>query len=352
MPELPEVEHARRLLERTCENQRCVRVILPSHFSKEKDDKLFKSCSEESFVEYCLNRKLSKVERRGKQMWLSFEDERFVLVHFGMTGALSVLGERALKFVEFKVDEENWPPKFYKFVLEFENGKKVAYTDPRRFGRVQLRDQHPSLSMPVMKLGFDPYLDVVTIETFVKAFKKRNKAIKSALLDQSVCAGIGNWMADEILYQSGIHPEMKASELNDVELGKLRNAMFDVTKKAVDSDADANRFPDDWLFHHRWGKDSNARMKNGQKIHFLEVGGRTTAFVPTIQKKTSSSSASTLNKLPANKRQKKATASVVVEKSNKKKRTTTTTTTTTISAPQAAARATRRAIKSAFFLVR
>jgi formamidopyrimidine-DNA glycosylase len=61
--------------------------------------------------------------------------------------------------------------------------------------------------------------------------------------------------------------------------------MFDVTRVAVESDADSGRFPSDWLFHHRWGKNQNAKMANGEKISFCEVGGRTTAFVAARQKK-------------------------------------------------------------------
>ena len=113
---------------------------------------------------------------------------------------------------------------------------------------------------------------------------KRNAAIKSVLLDQSVAAGVGNWMADEMLYRAKIHPEVKASDLNEETLMNLREAMFEVTNVAVENNADSRRFPSDWLFHNRWGKNQNAKMANGEKISFCEVGGRTTAFVATKQK--------------------------------------------------------------------
>jgi formamidopyrimidine-DNA glycosylase len=286
MPELPEVEHARKLVHAHCVNKICTNVIFPSAETGVLDEKCFKDIGEEMFKKAVLNKRLLNTYRKGKQGWLEFEGESFVLFHFGMTGAFSVKGERPLKYVEFKVDQESWPPKFYKFVLEFSGGEKcLAYTDPRRFGRVQVRNECPRKSAPVNKLGFDPYLERISETEFEKIFRRRNAAIKSVLLDQSVACGVGNWMADEMLYRAKIHPEVKASELNGEAMRSLREAMFDVTRVAVESDADSGRFPSDWLFHHRWGKNQNAKMANGEKISFCEVGGRTTAFVAARQKK-------------------------------------------------------------------
>ena len=189
-----------------------------------------------------------------------------------MTGAFSVKGERPLKYVEFKVDQESWPPKFYKFVLEFSEWREVlGDTDPRRFGRVQVRNECPRKSAPVNKLGFDPYLERISETEFEKILETR-EAIKSVCWIKGRRRGSWNWMADEMLYRAKIHPEVKASELNGEVMRSLREAMFDVTRVAVES-ADSGRFPSDWLFHHRWGKNQNAKMANGEKISFCEVGG-------------------------------------------------------------------------------
>ena len=119
MPELPEVEHARKLVHAHCVNKICTNVIFPSAETGVLDEKCFKDIGEEMFKKAVLNKRLLNTHRKGKQGWLEFEGESFVLFHFGMTGAFSVKGERPLKYVEFKVDQESWPPKFYKFVLEF-----------------------------------------------------------------------------------------------------------------------------------------------------------------------------------------------------------------------------------------
>ena len=132
------------------------------------------------FKKAVLNKRLLNTHRKGKQGWLEFEGESFVLFHFGMTGAFSVKGERPLKYVEFKVDQESWPPKFYKFVLEFSGGEKcLAYTDPRRFGRVQVRNECPRKSAPVNKLGFDPYLERISETEFEKIFRDATRRLRA-----------------------------------------------------------------------------------------------------------------------------------------------------------------------------
>jgi len=366
MPELPEVEHARRLVHKHCVNKICTNVILPSSETGVEDDKCFKDVGEAAFVKAVLNKRLVDTHRKGKQGWLEFEGDSFVLFHFGMTGAFSVKGEQPLKYVEFKVDEINWPPRFYKFVLEFEKGETcLAYTDPRRFGRVSVRNECPRKSSPVNKLGFDPYTDEVSETEFGKIFKRRNAAIKSVLLDQSVACGVGNWMADEMLYRAKIHPEVRASELNEEAMRSLRKAMFDVTKVAVENEADSGRFPSDWLFHHRWGKNQNAKMPNGEKISFCEVGGRTTAFVATRQKKMVNTSENTQSAevkkekkaSPATKKTTTTTTKVKREEepaTMKKvaKRAKKTTSGGSGGGANFAARVTRSAIKSAYFLLR
>ena len=121
--------------------------------------------------------------------------------------------------------------------------------------------------------------------TFASHFAKRGGPIKSVLLDQTIAAGVGNWIADEVLYHSRLHPEQPAKSLTPAQLRDLRDAMEGVIKTACDAGADAEMFPDDWLFHHRWGK--VAGEVGGEPIQFITVGGRTTAFVPKRQKKTS-----------------------------------------------------------------
>ena len=78
---------------------------------------------------------------------------------------------------------------------------------------------------PVNALGWDPLLDMPTLEEFTISLSKQRRAIKALLLDQSFSAGIGNWVADEVLYQSKIHPEQPADSLTAEQVRQLHHAL-------------------------------------------------------------------------------------------------------------------------------
>lgn len=93
----------------------------------------------------------------------------------------------------------------------------------------------------------------------------------------------GNWVADEVLFQARIHPETAASALSSGELEALRQAVVDVCALAVSVGADDKQFPPDWLFHSRWHKAGGVVL--GHPVSYITVNGRTSAFVPALQKK-------------------------------------------------------------------
>ena len=95
---------------------------------------------------------------------------------------------------------------------------------------------------------------------------------------------MGNWVADEVLYQARLHPEAPAKLLTEEEVERLHSALHSVPKMAVDAGADSSRFPSDWLFHHRWSKKKAGGSVGGRAIEIITVGGRTTAYVPEVQK--------------------------------------------------------------------
>jgi len=118
----------------------------------------------------------------------------------------------------------------------------------------------------------------------IERFAQRKTPIKALLLNQSFLAGVGNWIADEVLYQSGIAPQRLAHALTPAEIKRLRAKLRYVLSKACDWEADYRRFPKTWLFHHRWGKNNGALTGRGEEIAYDTVGGRTTAWVPTAQR--------------------------------------------------------------------
>lgn len=193
-------------------------------------------------------------------------------------------------------DLDLWPPKHWKFQLTTD-GKpevEVAFTDPRRFGRVRLVDcpgKDIRKHSPLVENGPDPVIDLdVFTETYLKdKMRARHVPIKALLLDQAMISGIGNWVADETMYQAKLHPEQYCDEFSDAEAARLFESIRYVCQTAVDKLGDSDEFPENWLFNHRWGKGAKgtaAKLPNGEKLAFITVGGRTSCYAPGVQKKT------------------------------------------------------------------
>lgn len=94
---------------------------------------------------------------------------------------------------------------------------------------------------------------------------------------------------DEILYHAKLHPEQYSDTFSAAQLKQLHTSILYVCQTAVDALGDSTKFPEEWLFNHRWGKgkkDVPGTLPNGAKLTFLTVGGRTSCVVPSVQKKT------------------------------------------------------------------
>jgi formamidopyrimidine-DNA glycosylase len=113
---------------------------------------------------------------------------------------------------------------------------------------------------------------------------RRRAPLKAVLLDQGVFAGVGNWIADEVLFQARLSPHRSAASLSVDEVARLRSRLLAIVRKAVDVEADYHRYPASWLFHHRWGKRKDAATAGRHRIIHDVIGGRTTAWVPGLQK--------------------------------------------------------------------
>lgn len=279
MPELPEVERGRRLAEARARGRRITKVAVD-------DDRIvFDGVSPAHVARALEGRTVREVRRRGKQLWFEMDRAPHPLFHFGMTGAFVVpeLAPLVLASSPKRRRDDSWPPRFAKIRFTFDDGAELAMTNKRRLGRIRLRTD-PENESPIVDLGFDPLLDLPSPPAFVRLLRKRSAIVKSLLLDQSFAAGVGNWIADEVLFQAGIDPRRRADELSDAEVKTLRSKLRAVVKRAVDVNAEKDRFPRTWLFHRRWGKDEEARTAKGDRIEFVRLGGRTTAWVPAVQR--------------------------------------------------------------------
>ena len=188
-----------------------------------------------------------------------------------------------------------WPPRFWKFHFTTEGtpGVEVAFTDARRFGRVRLVNcpgEDIRKHSPLVENGPDPVvdLDIFTEEYLRGKMQSRRVPIKALLLDQAMISGIGNWVADETLYQAKLHPEQYCDDFGDSEIKTLYESIRYVCQTAVDKLGDSDQFPEDWLFSYRWGKGGKevTKLPNGDKLAFITVGGRTSCYAPAVQKKT------------------------------------------------------------------
>ncbi|CAL9104435.1 unnamed protein product [Musa textilis] len=283
MPELPEVEVARRAIEEHCVGKKITEC------SVAEDPKVIDGVSRADFESALVGRNIVAALRKGKNLWLRLDSPPFPTFQFGMAGAVYIKGVALTKYRRAAVnDTDEWPSKYSKVFVKLDDGLEFSFTDKRRFARVRLLDDPESVP-PISELGPDALLELMPVDDFVDSLSKKKIAIKSLLLDQSYISGIGNWIADEVLYQAKIHPLQIVSSLSKESCKSLHRCIREVIDKALEVGADSSQFPKEWIFHSREKKSGKAFV-NGKKINFITVGGRTSAYVPELQKLTGNQS--------------------------------------------------------------
>ncbi|MBE34215.1 MAG: DNA-formamidopyrimidine glycosylase [Opitutaceae bacterium] len=213
-----------------------------------------------------------------KQMLFQFSNQQWLGLHLGMTGELRT---EPRDYVVQKHDH---------FVLR-QTKHCLVFTDPRMFGRIQY---HQGKAAPEWWSSIAPAVlsDQFTAVALAEFLKRRDRSpIKAVLLMQEQFPGIGNWMADEILWRSEIHPRRHAGSLTAKEQQTLRRECRQVCRLALRKIAgqgdylppDLNvHIPDTWLFKHRW-RDGGRCPKSGVDLVREEIGGRTTCWSPARQ---------------------------------------------------------------------
>lgn len=275
MPELPEVEAARSLLQRWCIGKRVSKAIV------ENDTKVINGIAHEELQRALEGRTVSEACRKGKQLWIKFDKGPSLLLHLGMTGHVAIKGQESLKYMLAKaVDVDEWPPKYCKLELALTSGSGdacMAFCDSRRFAKVKFLEG--SAMEEALPSGWDAFNDAPSVDLLAARVGKKRVAVKSVLLDQAVYAGIGNWCADDILLEARIHPAELTCNLTTDQLDALRSSTRSIISTAVRCGADSHKYPKHWLFHSRW-----APKKAPPHVSFLTIGGRTTALDESQQK--------------------------------------------------------------------
>lgn len=282
MPELPAVHYTTELIRKNC----LKKEILKCQFLPQKDEIIFT----EDVIQILERTKyILKVGRWGKQMWLQL-DNGFVLMHLGMTGFVQISGQSRLRYESSPSNKkemlEEWPPRFTKLLLRFADDSEMIFADARRLGRVAAstaKSETEMIAFLQSKLGFDPILsDDLKLDNFISLTQKRRVKLKSLLLDQKYVAGVGNWMADDILLEARLSPHRLGSSLDESECKALLRAIRHISQTAIDAEAQKAQFPQQWLFHIRWnhGKET----LTGLPVKEERLGGRSTFWIPKLQK--------------------------------------------------------------------
>jgi formamidopyrimidine-DNA glycosylase len=216
-------------------------------------------------------------ERRqnGKQMLFKFTGGAWLGVHLGMTGKLR------------SVPRSDYIPEKHDHLVLRQAGLSLLFNDFRLFGRIRYDETDDPDEPPDWWQQLPPEIvDDNWDRTFLSKFLKRHvqAPLKSVLLDQEGFPGVGNWMADEILWRAKLHPEMRPGQLNREQEKRLFEACKWVCREAIATIGEDYRDPpEDWLFRHRW-RDGGKCPATGKALRSKKVGGRRTVWSPPRQR--------------------------------------------------------------------
>ncbi|NMO22845.1 bifunctional DNA-formamidopyrimidine glycosylase/DNA-(apurinic or apyrimidinic site) lyase [Pyxidicoccus fallax] len=266
MPELPEVEIARRNLVRWFDGRRLVRA-------EADDTRIFRGAERQRFSE--LSGRLESLVRRGKYLLFAFEGGRGLMGHLGMTG----------KFVR-RTEGHVEPYSRARFHLD--DGHVIHFSDPRMFGRME---PAPAAALRVLDsvklLGRDPLADGLTAGQLQAAVGSSRKPLKVALMDQERLAGLGNIHAAEALFRAGLHPSREPGSLTSDEWKRLVQAIratIDFGLKEQEGEEpvylEEGRSENPFLVYGRAGGPCS---QCGTAVESFTQGGRTTHFCPKCQ---------------------------------------------------------------------
>jgi formamidopyrimidine-DNA glycosylase len=213
-------------------------------------------------------------EARAKQMLFRFgrrgKTTAWLGIHLGMTGKLHVAPSR-------------WTPGRHDHLALRQSGRWLVFTDPRMFGRVRLH-LGPEVPGWWSKLPPDVLSEDFTLDR-VRGFLTRRggSSVKALLLMQDLFPGVGNWMADEILWHAGIDPRTRSAKLTAAGAKALWRESRKVCRVALATvGVDFSDPPEDWLFHARWTAQGEC-PRCGLALKTATIGGRTTRWCPRCQ---------------------------------------------------------------------
>jgi formamidopyrimidine-DNA glycosylase len=285
MPELPEVETIARGVDARVRGDRIVDVWFGTHREPFKTPPATQAKG-------LREQKILATHRTGKHIVIELGDDKPAvrkhssgreteitaqwIVHLGMTGRLLVTTPDAPV------------AKHTHARLSLQSGRELRFVDPRRFGRLEFRDLRKGNGFTGS--GAEPLS--IEPDAFASLFRGRKLAIKAALLNQTLLAGVGNIYADESLFRAGIRPRRRAGKLMRKELEKLRLALREVLERAirlggssVSDYVDANGVRGFFQLEHCvYQRTGEPCLRCGTAVKRIEVAGRSTHYCPHCQR--------------------------------------------------------------------
>ena len=261
MPELPEVERFKRYIDSTSLNQKITKAEI-------KNEKILENMSKKNIEKKLINAQIIQTSRIGKYLFLLLEPKSYLILHFGMTGNIKYFKN---------LNEE---PAHTRLLITFSNNYHLAYDCQRLFGIVTITKDKTTY-IKDKQLGPDALL--IKESAFIEQLKNRSTKIKSLLLNQKILCGIGNIYADEILFQSRIHPATKCGNLTKHQKRTLYSNISFVLTTAINHNAIIEHYPHTFLLPHR-KKDNICPLNRNHELKTVKISGRTTYYCPIHQK--------------------------------------------------------------------
>ncbi len=274
MPELPEVETIRRVLEPQINSLTITAVTV-------RRPEVAAHPAAEEFCQILTGQTVSAMTRRGKFLGIHLAGGDHIVLHLRMTGCL--LNAPA-----------GYPEEKHTHVVFcLSNHTELRFSDPRRFGRFWLvRAGEEDTYSGVDKLGPEPFDAKLTATYLQQALGRSKRAIKECLLDQRVIAGIGNIYSDEILFAAQIHPARPANSLTGAEWERLAATIPSLLDWFIEKNATT---PEEYLqgrgrayrntpFLQVYGHGGAPCPRCGATLERITVGGRSSVFCPVCQK--------------------------------------------------------------------
>lgn len=272
MPELAEVEFYRKRWQQAAASRRLTSVRL------HPAAKVFRGVPPAAVRRALTGARFLSSAAQAKQMLFRFSGGAWLGLHLGMSG-------------ELRVEPADYAPQRHDHLVLVTARRALVFADPRMFGRVQFhRGAAPAWWTRIAPPILSPAFTTAAVAAFLR--RRARAPIKAVLLMQERFPGVGNWMADEILWRAAIHPRRRAGSLTPAEVRVLwresrrvcRLALRTIAGRDGDLPPELNvRIPDSWLFNHRW-EDGGRCPKTGGPLVREEVGGRTTCWSPRRQK--------------------------------------------------------------------